>query len=59
VLIHGVSVTPLEWWDAKWIQDRIVGPMQTAGLSQPGDGASRDRASASPATARPAGRASR
>jgi murein DD-endopeptidase MepM/ murein hydrolase activator NlpD len=33
VLVHGVSVTPLEWWDAKWIQDRIVGPLQSAGLT--------------------------
>ncbi|MGH7278213.1 MAG: M23 family metallopeptidase, partial [Candidatus Rokuibacteriota bacterium] len=26
VLIRGVSVTPLEWWDAKWIRDRIAQP---------------------------------
>jgi murein DD-endopeptidase MepM/ murein hydrolase activator NlpD len=32
VLVHGVSVTPLEWWDPKWIQDRIVGPLRAAGL---------------------------
>jgi len=32
VLVHGVSVTPLEWWDAKWIRDRIGGPLRTAGL---------------------------
>jgi murein DD-endopeptidase MepM/ murein hydrolase activator NlpD len=33
VLVHGVSVTPLEWWDLKWIQDRIVGPLRAAGLT--------------------------
>jgi len=32
VLVHGVSVTPLEWWDAKWIRDRIAGPLRAAGL---------------------------
>jgi murein DD-endopeptidase MepM/ murein hydrolase activator NlpD len=33
VLVHGVSVTPLEWWDAKWIRDRIDGPLRAGGLS--------------------------
>lgn len=32
VMVHGVSVTPLEWWDAKWIRDRITGPLRSAGL---------------------------
>ena len=32
VLVHGVSVTPLEWWDAKWIRDRVSGPLQAAGV---------------------------
>ena len=32
VLVHGVSVTPLEWWDAKWIRDRIAKPLREAGL---------------------------
>jgi murein DD-endopeptidase MepM/ murein hydrolase activator NlpD len=32
VLVHGISVTPLEWWDAKWIRDRIDKPLITAGL---------------------------
>jgi murein DD-endopeptidase MepM/ murein hydrolase activator NlpD len=60
VLVHGVSVTPLEWWDAKWIQDRIVGPLQAAGLSPTGDGAPREKAAAAnPAPARPARRAAR
>jgi murein DD-endopeptidase MepM/ murein hydrolase activator NlpD len=32
VLVHGVSVTPLEWWDPKWIRDRITGPLRAAGV---------------------------
>lgn len=32
VLVHGVSVTPVEWWDAKWIRDRVTGPLKAAGL---------------------------
>lgn len=32
VLVHGISVTPLEWWDAKWIRDRVAGPIRDAGL---------------------------
>ena len=32
VLIHGVSVTPLEWWDASWIRDHIGRPLREASL---------------------------
>ena len=40
VLVAGVSVTPLEWWDAKWIRDRINRPLKQAGLQEiPGVGA--------------------
>jgi len=45
VLVHGVSVTPLEWWDAKWLRDRVAKPLKQAGLpeiggiSPPGDDA--------------------
>lgn len=34
VLVHGVSVTPLEWWDAKWIRDRLNKPLREAGLPE-------------------------
>jgi murein DD-endopeptidase MepM/ murein hydrolase activator NlpD len=34
VLVHGVSVTPLEWWDAKWLRDRIAKPLRDAGLPE-------------------------
>jgi murein DD-endopeptidase MepM/ murein hydrolase activator NlpD len=36
VLVSGVSVTPLEWWDAKWIRDRFNEPLKKAGLPQVG-----------------------
>jgi hypothetical protein len=32
VLLHGISVTPIEWWDAKWIRDHIAKPLKEAGL---------------------------
>ena len=32
VLVHGISVTPLEWWDGKWIRDHISKPLKSAGL---------------------------
>jgi murein DD-endopeptidase MepM/ murein hydrolase activator NlpD len=32
VLIHGVSVTPLEWWDARWIRDHIGKPLREAAV---------------------------
>ena len=34
VLVSGISVTPLEWWDAKWIRDRINKPLKDAGLPE-------------------------
>lgn len=34
VLIAGMSVTPLEWWDAKWIRDRVNRPLKQAGLQE-------------------------
>jgi murein DD-endopeptidase MepM/ murein hydrolase activator NlpD len=30
VLIHGIPVSPLEWWDGKWIRDHIAKPLTTA-----------------------------
>jgi hypothetical protein len=24
MLLHGLPVTPIEWWDGHWIQDRIA-----------------------------------
>jgi len=31
MLLDGVQVNPLEWWDPHWIHDRIEAPMQNAG----------------------------
>ncbi len=34
VLVHGVSVSPIEWWDGKWIRDHISKPLKEAGLPE-------------------------
>jgi murein DD-endopeptidase MepM/ murein hydrolase activator NlpD len=34
VLVAGVSVTPIEWWDGKWIRDRVNKPLKEAGLPE-------------------------
>lgn len=41
VLVHGVYVNPLEWWDEHWIRDRIAQPLVEAGIALAGitDGA--------------------
>lgn len=35
LLVHGVYVTPLEWWDPHWLRDRIARPLREAGLQLP------------------------
>ncbi|MEK7700728.1 MAG: M23 family metallopeptidase [candidate division NC10 bacterium] len=42
VLVNGVSVTPLEWWDAKWIRDHIGKPLKEAGLPEISGAEARD-----------------
>ncbi len=32
LMIHGLPVTPLEWWDAAWIRDRITAKLGNASL---------------------------
>jgi murein DD-endopeptidase MepM/ murein hydrolase activator NlpD len=32
VMVHGVPVTPLEWWDGRWIAGHIWDPVRAAGL---------------------------
>jgi murein DD-endopeptidase MepM/ murein hydrolase activator NlpD len=32
VLINGVSVTPLEWWDGRWIRDHVGRPLREASV---------------------------
>jgi murein DD-endopeptidase MepM/ murein hydrolase activator NlpD len=34
VLVSGISVTPIEWWDGKWIRDRVNKPLKDAGLPE-------------------------
>jgi murein DD-endopeptidase MepM/ murein hydrolase activator NlpD len=34
ILVSGVSVTPIEWWDGKWIRDRVNRPLKEAGLPE-------------------------
>jgi hypothetical protein len=46
-LVNGISVTPMEWWDAKWIRDHVNLPLKAAGLPEIAglDGASGDAGS--------------
>jgi murein DD-endopeptidase MepM/ murein hydrolase activator NlpD len=32
VLVHGQPVNPVEWWDPKWIQDRVLRKVAEAGV---------------------------
>ena len=32
LLLHGVPVNPVEWWDRQWVQSRINGPLHRASL---------------------------
>ncbi len=32
VLIRGIPVTPIEWWDARWIRDHIGRPLREANI---------------------------
>lgn len=36
MLVHGVPVTPLEWWDRRWIASHIWSPLRAADLPLPG-----------------------
>jgi murein DD-endopeptidase MepM/ murein hydrolase activator NlpD len=52
VLVSGVSVTPVEWWDGKWIRDRVNKPLKDAGLPEvAGVGEVPDEPTAGPAPA--------
>jgi murein DD-endopeptidase MepM/ murein hydrolase activator NlpD len=54
VLVNGVSVTPLEWWDGKWIRDHIGKPLKEAGLPEIAGAEARDEEPAARAPAAPA-----
>jgi murein DD-endopeptidase MepM/ murein hydrolase activator NlpD len=34
MLVSGISITPIEWWDAKWIRDHVNLPLHAAGLPE-------------------------
>ena len=51
VLIQGISVTPVEWWDGKWIRDHVGRPLREANIpllqsDQPEAGAAEERPTA-------------
>ena len=53
VLIQGISVTPVEWWDGKWIRDHVGRPLREANIpllqsDQPSAGTAEDRPTAPP-----------
>src|SRR5258705_498458 len=53
VLIHGISVTPVEWWDGKWIRDHVGRPLREANIpllqsDQPAAGTTEDRPAPAP-----------
>jgi murein DD-endopeptidase MepM/ murein hydrolase activator NlpD len=57
VLIHGISVTPVEWWDGKWIRDHVGRPLREANIpllqtDQPAAGADEERPAAAPPSRR-------
>lgn len=33
LLLHGVQINPMEWWDRRWVQSRINGPLHRTSLS--------------------------
>ena len=58
VLIQGISVTPVEWWDGKWIRDHIGRPLREANIpllqsDQPDTAAAEERPTAPPPRRRP------
>jgi len=30
MLLHGLQVNPLEWWDPSWIENRVAGKLGAA-----------------------------
>ena len=40
MLLHGQPVTPVEWWDANWIEDRILRKLREASTAVPGSAGS-------------------
>jgi murein DD-endopeptidase MepM/ murein hydrolase activator NlpD len=36
MLLGGNAITPIDWWSAQWVQDRVLRKFADAGLSPPG-----------------------
>jgi murein DD-endopeptidase MepM/ murein hydrolase activator NlpD len=36
MLLGGNAITPVDWWSAQWVQDRILRKFTDAGLTPPG-----------------------
>ena len=36
MLLGGNAITPIDWWSAQWVQDRILRKFADAGLTPPG-----------------------
>ena len=37
MLLGGNAITPIDWWSAQWVQDRILRKFADAGLAPPGE----------------------
>jgi murein DD-endopeptidase MepM/ murein hydrolase activator NlpD len=37
MLLGGNAITPIDWWSAQWVQDRVLRKFTDAGLSPPSD----------------------
>jgi murein DD-endopeptidase MepM/ murein hydrolase activator NlpD len=36
LLVHGIYVSPIEWWDEHWLRDRVAKPLVDASITLPG-----------------------
>jgi hypothetical protein len=43
MLLHGLAVNPIEWWDEHWIQDRVARKLGAAFPFQPAAQAAKAR----------------
>lgn len=43
VLVGGVFVDPLEWWDPHWIRDNVMSRLREAGVATPADDKAKGR----------------
>jgi murein DD-endopeptidase MepM/ murein hydrolase activator NlpD len=38
MLLHGRAITPVDWWSAKWVEDRVLRKLREAGAPAPAAG---------------------